>query len=440
MQETSKYFRHDELLGCVYQELEKGLKRGSVPEVGGSEFSNITCLMSGLALFTLKFPSLLKFDLTTRQGGIVGQNIKNLFQIKAVPSDTYMRERLDEINPAICRQAFTRIFARLQRAHLLDHFQFMGKYLISLDGTGVFSSSSIHCAKCCVKEHRNGTKTYYHQILGAALVHPHQKVVYPLASEPIIKEDGSQKNDCERNAAKRWIGDFKREHPHLKAIILADGLSCNEPFIRLLQENSLSYIVVCKEGDHPYLTNWIQSLGPEDQQRREKTSHGTTHRYAIMKDVPLKDGRDVLRVTVVSYQEATSRQTRKWLWVTDLDVTLETVEEFTKGARSRWKIENETFNTLKNQGYQFEHNFGHGNKYLHGVLTFLMMLSFLIDQCLQAVNKGFQSALKKCGAKYSLWEYMKHAIQFVIFPDFETMYHTIVHPPPGISVPSIVGT
>ena len=46
------------------------------------------------------------------------------------------------------------------------------------------------------------------------------------------------------------------------------------------------------------------------------------------------------------------------------------------GGRARWKIENETFNTLKNQGYHFEHNYGHGYQHLSVVLAMLMLLAF----------------------------------------------------------------
>ena len=50
-----------------------------------------------------------------------------------------------------------------------------------------------------------------------------------------------------------------------------------------------------------------------------------------------------------------------------------------RAGRASWKVENETFNTLKNQGYHFEHNFGHGEKHLATVFANLMMLAFLID-------------------------------------------------------------
>ena len=62
---------------------------------------------------------------------------------------------------------------------------------MALDGTGYFSSKTIHCASCLHKVHRNGSRTYYHQMLGAALIHPDMREVIPLMPEPIVKQDGS---------------------------------------------------------------------------------------------------------------------------------------------------------------------------------------------------------------------------------------------------------
>ena len=94
--------------------------------------------------------------------------------------------------------------------------QIIGDYLLSLDGTGYFSSKKIHCAQCAEKHHHDGTITYYHQMLGAVLVHPDHKEVFPLAPEPILKQDGAKKNDCERNAAKRLLEDLRRVHPCIR--------------------------------------------------------------------------------------------------------------------------------------------------------------------------------------------------------------------------------
>lgn len=78
-----------------------------------------------------------------------------------------------------------------------------------------------------------------------------------------------------------------------------------------------------------------------------------------------------------------------------------------RGGRCRWKIENETFNTLKNQGYQFEHNFGHGKKTLHTVFALLMMLAFLLDQVQEAACGLFQKAMIHRKTRRAFWEKMK---------------------------------
>ena len=84
-------------------------------------------------------------------------------------------------------------------------------------------------------------------------------------------------------------------------------------------------------------------------------------------------------------------------------VTLDNVYELSKGGRARWHIENETFNTLKNQGYQFEHNFGHGYKYLSHIFGLLMFLAFFIDQAQQRCCGLFQAALVRMKRKIRFW-------------------------------------
>ncbi|MBS0654339.1 MAG: transposase, partial [Verrucomicrobia bacterium] len=214
-------------------------------------------LMSGLAVFGLKFPSLLKYD---QNRHTLDANLLRLYHIHQPPSDTYMRERLDELDPITMRPVFKKMFANLQRGKCLEGFVFLEQYyLLSLDGTGEFSSSRVCCPHCCKKEHKDGSVTYYHQMLGACIVHPSQSNVIPLCPEIIQNGDGLAKNDCERNASKRFIENFRREHPHLKVIILGDGISSNAPYIRLLEENRMKYLLGAKPGDHQSLFDAINA-------------------------------------------------------------------------------------------------------------------------------------------------------------------------------------
>ena len=94
-------------------------------------------------------------------------------------------------------------------------------------------------------------------------------------------------------------------------------------------------------------------------------------------------------------------------WVTDLRVNKRNVYALMRGGRARWKIENETFNTLKNQGYNFEHNYGHGMKNLSVVFATVMMLAFLVDQTQQLCCALFRAVWAKLGSKRLLWERMR---------------------------------
>src|SRR5882724_347112 len=213
---------------------------------GEAELSFTDVLMSAFAMFSLKSPSLLAFDKQRAEG-----NLKTIYGIERVPCDTRMRERLDPLSPESLRPSFKLVFGQLQRGKALEPMVFLDShYLVALDGTGYFSSKTIHCDSCLHKEHRNGSITYSHQMLGAAIIHPDFRAVIPLMPEPIVKQDGTAKNDCERNAAKRFIAKLRQDHPHLKCIITEDSLSSNAPHIETLHDSGCRYILGVKEGDH----------------------------------------------------------------------------------------------------------------------------------------------------------------------------------------------
>lgn len=143
------------------------------------------------------------------------QNRKNLYVIGTIPSDTGMRETLDEVNSTELRPAFTDLFKSVQRGKCLESLQYIdNKYLVALDGTGYFSSKKIHCEHCLTKtSKKTGDVTYQHQMVGSVMLHPDNKAVLPLCPEPIIKQDGQKKNDCERNTVNRWLEKFRKEYP-----------------------------------------------------------------------------------------------------------------------------------------------------------------------------------------------------------------------------------
>jgi hypothetical protein len=348
------------------------------------------------------------------------KNLQMIFRMQNVPCDTSMREILDPIDPEQLRPAFRNIFTCLDRGKAVEPLRFLdGYYLLALDGTEYFSSYKVHCSQCLEKHHQNGTVTYHHQMLGAALVCPGKKEVIPLMPEPILKQDGETENDCERNALKRFLPKFRQDHPHLRVIATLDALYANAPVIRDLRSAFMPWIIRVKPDGNAFLFKQVERLAEqgltEDFERVD--SDDVFRRYRLARNVPLNESNpDVLVDFLDVWEPGPQSEWRRFTFILDplVELCCEQAEHWMWGGRSRWKIENETFNTLKNQGYHFEHNYGHGHQNLSVVLAMLMMLAFLVDQTQQLCCPQFAAAWEKCVSKRALWERIRE-----IFHQFE---------------------
>ena len=417
---------------ALFHTMRKGFANIEDSRSGNGKHSLSDALMSGFAMFSLKDPSLLAFD--ERRCGALSHNLKTIYGIGNIPCDTSMREILDAVDPIDLRPLFKDAFRALQRGKALEQMVFLDDYyLLNLDGTGYFSSKKLYSDACMKKVNSTtGEITYYIQAIGAALVHYDHKVVIPLCPEMIIKQDGETKNDCERNAVKRLLKKLKKDHPHLKLIINEDGLSSNAPHIKTVEEYNYKYILGVKDGDHAFLSSYIDravenGAAVEIELPDEKKGH-ITHHFRIVYNVPLNKSNQDCRVTYIEYWEHNTNTDKvvRFSWVTNLDITKENVYKFMRGARARWKIENETFNTLKNQGYHFGHNFGLGKKNLSEVFVMLTMLAFLIDQIMQLCCPLFNAAWQKWKTKRSFWEKVRIHFHAYTMETMEELYRSLL--------------
>jgi hypothetical protein len=420
--QARKHLSADALLGL----LRSGFADLAEHRSGKPDISLPDALMSAFALFALKSPSLLAFDQERTEG-----NLQRVYGMERVPCDTAMREILDPVEPEFLRPLFTHVFRALQRGKVLEEMVLVeGHYLLALDGTGYFSSQQIHCASCLEWHHRNGTITYSHQILGAALIHPDRREVIPLMPEPIVKQDGTEKNDCERKAAQRLITKLRQDHPHLKLIVTEDSLSSNAPHIQMLQDHHLHYILGVKEGDHAYLFKHVaaaEQAGRVTWYERNDSETGLRQRFRFVSDMPLNEDHAALRVNFLECWEEDGDQVQHFSWVTDLRVNKGTVYQIMRGGRARWRIENETFNTLKNQGYHFEHNYGHGYQHLSVVFAVLMMLAFCVDQVQQLCCPLFQAVWAQLGSKRRLWERMRALFYDYVLDSMRHLFEALLY-------------
>lgn len=432
-----KHLNADALNRTLYARFEKVSDGRRDPNISIAD-----ALMAGYAVFSLKYPSLLKFD-ENRQD----VNMLSVFGIENVPCDSQLRDILDPVNPDEIRPGFADIFRQLQRGGAHQQFRFLDRYyLVSVDGSQFFRSEKIHCERCLVKNHRNGAVSYSHQMLAAVMVHPDHREVIPLCMEPIVCQDGNTKNDCERNAAKRLLPRMRREHSRLPIVVVEDGLGSNGPHILDLKANGFSFILGVKPGDHEALQAEVFRRHDADRVvtlSRINPKTGGQQEATIVRDVPLNATHPDLLVHYVEFMEfepANGEAALRFSWVTDLDVTAKNVWEVIRGGRSRWKVENETFNTLKNQGYHAEHNYGHGAKHLAEVFSMLMMLAFLVDQVQQLCCPLFQAAWRKRKSKSSLWEKLRGTFDNFLLQSMQQLLETIAYgverAAPAIAYPS----
>ena len=390
------------------------------------------CFMSGFAMMFMQDPSLLEFQ-KRMQEIIHENNLQTVFNVSSIPKDTQIRDVLDNASNDEIENIFSDFFRLLQRGKQLERFQFLdGYYLIPLDGSGYFSSEKISCPGCLIKTPQKGNVRYEHQILQAVMVCPGEKQVIPLAPEPIRNTDGTIKQDCEINAAKRILKKVRKAHPQLKIIISGDDLYSKQPFINELKKKKMSFILVAKPTDHKILYEWIEGLKKIDKVFSLKYTDlkGREHLYEWINDIPLNGTKDADNVNYFEYHLIVEgKVTYHNSWVTDIVVDKNNVKELVKGGRARWKIENENFNTLKNQGYHIEHNFGHGKKNLSFTFFLLNLIAFFMHQIFELTDPIYQTCRKKFSARKEYWNQLRCTFRILLFQDWENLLKFVICPP-----------
>ena len=298
-----------------------------------------------------------------------------------------------------------------------------------IDGTQYHSSKSIHCKGCLQKKHKKDeTVTYSHSVLQGAIMHPDKKQVIPLMPEAITNTDGTKKQDCESKAAKRFIKRLRDDHPRQRFIIGGDGLMSHQPMIETAKEYGMHFLFVAKPGDHKYMFEWLNAFSslPVVEYTDEKKK---VHRFTWKNDVPLHGGNNAIMVNYIEYQQInpSGKVTYKNSWVTDILVTEENIKALARAGRCRWKIENECFNTLKTQGYELEHNYGHGKKHLSVNMYLLTLLAFFFHQIFELTDGVYQACRKYYGSKRQLWENFRSTIRLLIVDDWEHLMDLLLN-------------
>jgi hypothetical protein len=381
--------------------------------------------LSAFSLFFMGSPSFLGHQRALERGQS-RSNCQTLFGISEIPSDNYIRLMLDGVSPA----AFDGLFMRaIEAAGPLTRFQRLGeRVLIALDGSEYFCSRKIKCPQCSTRRRSDGGVECFHAFLGASVVAPGHTQVLPLPPEFIAPQDGTEKQDCERSAAKRWLARHGPTVAHLRPIYLGDDLFACQPITAAIQQTGGNFILTCKPSSHQTITEYLQ--GATLQEHRQtvcKRGKRITTIYRWLSAVPLRATDDAILVNWFSIEirNAAGKRTYYNSFVSDLPVTTDSVAELAACGRARWKIENETFNVLKTNGYNLEHNFWHGKQTLASVFLTLNLLAFAFHTAAQLAVLAWRDAVAACGATYRFFEELRTITIFVVFQDWPHLLKSI---------------
>lgn len=407
----------------LMQTLSKAFARLPDHRRANASYPLADLLRSAFAMFSLKSPSLLSFREQTRQER---RNLRAIYHIQDIPSDTQMRAALDPVSPEPLRVLFATLWAALSEAGVVKQYQYWQRHLIvAIDGVEHFASTKIHCPHCTTRRHRGGTTSYHHAGLAAVMLHPDHEEVFPLDFEPILNPDGAQKNDCERNAAKRLCAALRERYPALPILLVEDALYANAPHLRQITGYGWRFVLNVKPDSHQSLVKQFAGRLESGQvsELRQTDAAGLQHYFAWTTGLCLCESAVDIRVNYLLYEQTDKKgRVTRWTWITNLPLAARTVERVMRAGRSRWQIENETFNTLKNQGYHFEHNYGHGTQNLATVLALLMFLAFTVDQIQQRCWELFRRVRAGLRTKAKLWESLRSLFKVLLFRTMEALY------------------
>jgi hypothetical protein len=404
-----------------------GQVQGLFATIGDYRCSNASISMkdilsSAFAMFSLKSASLLSFE---KRSQAEEGNLQQLYGIGKICSDTQMREVLDRVPAGGLQTGFQSLYAVLKDCRIVEEYRYWkGKLIVSVDGVEHFSSKKVHCKHCLEKQHKDGQITYSHQMLSAVLVHPHKREVFPMRCEPIVNTDGCRKNDCERNAGKRLLEGLRQSYGDEKFLLVADALYANGPYIEQLQGDGHSFIIGIKpDGNKGLFSQFAARQKSEQAGQYSYSEKGIQHHFSWANNLPLNSSQAHIRVNMLHYEQVDEKgKTTTFSWITDIDLRQNNVAKVMRAGRARWKIENETFNTLKNQGYHFEHNYGHGQDELCTVLAYLMMIAFTVDQIRQYACEYFLALWQGLGTKAKLWQAIRAAFTMIQFQTMKQLF------------------
>ena len=261
------------------------------------------------------------------------------------------------------------------------------------------------------------------------IVAPGQVQVFALPPAFVRPQDGQAKQDCELNAATRWLQQWGARIAPWHTTLLGDDLYCHQPFSEQVLAPDCAFLFVCLPPSHTLLYEWVadfERIGavPTLVKTRWTGKQRLTETYRWLNELPLRNGDDALKVGWLRADDHRCRGQR---------ALPQRLGQFGAGhprerrrarrrGRSRWKIENENNNTLKTKGYNFEHNYSHGKQHLSSLLASLMLLAFLTHSVLDLLDQRYRTIRRHLPSRRTFFEHLRALTLYMPFTSGDHLF------------------
>jgi len=328
-----------------------------------SDYALSEILMAAIALFIFQQGSRNAFN-NLRQEAKFAKHYRRLFKLRLPHLDTVHRV-LCRLDDEVLEQLKHRLVKTLLEKKVLHKYRLFGRwFVVAVDATGTMSCAERHCEQCLHQTSKKGKTTYFHNVLEAKLISANGFAI-SLATEWIANPAGEyDKQDCERKAFVRLAAKLKQLHPRLPICLTADGLYPYQGFFDTCRANGWTFILTFKDGNLPSVWEEVQALRPlgPTQQRRERRIQGSEEIERTLHWVTDIDYRGhrlqwLECLETIRPLDSGERTDSRFVHLTDLAVSADTVALPSTAGRLRRKIENEGFNTQKNLGYGLQHKY-----------------------------------------------------------------------------------
>jgi len=392
-------------------------------------FSMADIALSAFAVFFTQSPSFLSFQQNMEKTS-GHNNARSLFQVESIPCDNHVRDMLDPVAPSHLFGLFDDLHQAFEQTGLLENMRAVGNTrLIALDATWYFSSQNIHCHNCSCVRHAEGHTTHFHSAITPVIVSPSHAQVVPLRPEFITPQDGQIKQDCEINAAKRWLAAHAAHYATGNDTLLGDDLYAHQPFCRQALLHGFHFLFTCKPSSHEHLSGWVEALEPGrslhtlKQRVKGKSNRWEHHQYRWANGAPLTDSDDALKVNwcEVTISDDAGQTLYRNSFITDWKISADNVAGLVAAGRARWKIENQSNNVLKTKGYHLEHNFGHGKQHLASLLATMNLLAFGLHTLLELTDADYRLIRAAVGARRKFFQHLEALTTYLYFQTWERL-------------------